>query len=102
MDDEEFSDSEMWHAHKEAGQQKRAHNRESSPKALSSAGISYIEHNGGAHLVCTHKGFTADFWPGTGKFIFRTKGGKGRGVKNLINRYRGFQNGTSENKVHRA
>ena len=58
---------------------KRTSNRESSAEILKENGIDFVSHNGGAHLVVNG---SIDFWPGTGKFMVRTNGGKGRGVFN--------------------
>ena len=65
-------------------QEKRANNRESSPKILDQAGLLYMTHNKGAHLVVEGECEIADFWPGTGKWIVRVTQQKGRGVRNLV------------------
>jgi hypothetical protein len=62
---------------------KTASNRNSSNLYLRSLGISFSEHNEGAHLVVDHPPRLVDFWPGTGLWIVR-KGKQGRGVKNLV------------------
>lgn len=68
---------------KEASKEKRESNRNSSPAYLERFSIPFETKNGGAHLIVEgSKGFI-DFWPGTGKWIARTKI-KGFGVKNLI------------------
>ncbi len=75
--------SELWEAHKQASQTKRANNRANSATALREANICYETKNGGAHLIVKHDGVVVDFWPGTGKWIVR--GGKtGRGVFKLL------------------
>lgn len=80
---EEMSDSEMWKLYREHSKETREKNRAASPEILKAAGINYISKNGGAHLIVTHNGVTADLWPGTGKWHIRN-GSKGRGVRNLI------------------
>lgn len=58
--------------------EKRELNRTNSKKILQKAGISFTEHNNGAHL----KIGVIDFWPGTG--LFRSPDFEGRGVYELI------------------
>ena len=65
-------------------QDKRALNREQSPKILERAGLLFMAHNNGAHLVVEGENEIADFWPGTGKWIIRVTQQDGRGVRNLI------------------
>ena len=73
----------------EGHKEKTARNRESSARLLRDRGIAFTAHNRGAHLVVTHAGRTADFWPGTGKWIFRGMPGyEGRGVRNLVEKLR--------------
>ena len=76
--------TEMWRAHRQDQQAKRAKNRASSPEMLKQAGITFEVKNGGAHLVVGDW----DFWPGTGLWrARRPKNGrhaKGYGVRNLI------------------
>lgn len=75
---------------RKASQDKRAHNREQSPKMLGERGIAFRALNGGAHLVVEHNGRTVDFWPGTGRW--KVRGGTGgRGVRSLINRLTGVK-----------
>lgn len=85
--------SAYWHDVKSAlagmSQDKRAGNRENSPKLLDAAGIAYTVHNGGAHLIVRHVGITVDFWPGTGMWTPRKGSPKPRqkeprGVRPLI------------------
>ena len=75
---------ELFNAMRVAGRERRASNRETSPAILREHGISFEVKNDGAHLVVKHNGFTADFWPGTGKYQVRTKGWYRRGVFNLL------------------
>ena len=64
-------------------QQKRESNRIRGVELLNKHGIAFVAKNDGAHLIVTHNGRTADYWPGTGKFIFRDRG-KGRGIFSLL------------------
>ena len=63
---------------------KTRHNRQSSAGLLRRHGVVFSEHNRGAHLVVYGDRVVVDFWPGTGKYIVRESGEKGRGVKNLL------------------
>ena len=50
----------------------RTQRRGNAPDLLDKAGVSFTEHNEGAHLVLdTHLGFV-DFWPGSGRWKTRT------------------------------
>lgn len=70
---------------KKISQERRASNRERSANMLVELGVSFESKNSGAHLIVSHNGITADFWPGTGKFIPRAPGSRhGRGVFNLL------------------
>jgi hypothetical protein len=69
---------------REENKKKRENNRMQSTAILLNRKIDFTIHNNGAHLVVTHKNHTVDFWPGTGKFIFRDNNYTGRGVFNLI------------------
>ena len=73
-----------WGAMAEAGQQKRASNRRSSADILTAREIAFTSNNAGAHLIVTHNGKTADFWPGTGKWRIRGTEPYKRGVFPLI------------------
>lgn len=70
-------------AWKQARIEKRAANRDAGAKYLADMGILFTACNDGAHLIVTHMGKTADYWPGTGKFKVR-EGKWGRGVTNLV------------------
>lgn len=61
-----------------------AYNRAQSAKVLTDKGISFTTANNGAHLVVSHYGKVADFWPGTGKYQIRGSDVYRRGVFNLI------------------
>lgn len=74
---------EEFKAMKEESQERRAKYRDQSPGMLENEYIPYISKNGGVHLIVGNEDNLVDFWPGTGKWISR-KGGKGRGVHNLI------------------
>lgn len=74
---------EFWRYVNAARQEKRADNRESSPKVLKEKGIEFTEHNNGAHLVVKKGAELIDFLPGTGKWISR-KGKRGHGVFKLV------------------
>jgi len=72
-----------WKGESEA---RRADNREKSAVILAERGIQFETKNMGAHLIVSHDGKVADFWPGTGKYIPRGGGRPGRGVFNLLKR----------------
>lgn len=74
-----------WASIAEAGKERRASNRRSSADVLAAQGIAFEAKNAGAHLIVTHNGKTADFWPGTGKWAIRARDVKyKRGVFPLI------------------
>lgn len=68
----------------ESSQDKRAYNRENSNRLLRENGYQFEEKNGAAHLIVQTMRGIVDFWPGTGKFIFRESRFEGRGVFNLM------------------
>jgi hypothetical protein len=68
----------------EKSKNKRARNREWSANFLESKGIHFETKNNGAHLIVKHGHITADFWPGTGKWIDRAIGIYSRGVRKLV------------------
>lgn len=86
---------------KEDSQQRRARNREWSAAFLEENGIRFESKNLDAHLIVTHAGRTADFWPGTGLYAIREGGRfgtvpqgirrKGRGVRNLLRQLRALE-----------
>lgn len=79
--------SEIFAGHRKHGQDKRANNRLSSTEILIERGINFESKNGGIHLVVHYASGVIDFWPSTGKFIFRDKKlTEGRGVFNLLKR----------------
>jgi hypothetical protein len=64
-------------------QEKRWSNLEWSTNYLKEVGIPFTSHNGGVHLIIDGPDGWIDFWPSTGKWIFRS-GEKGRGIQNLF------------------
>ena len=78
------NDTEMWQADREESMRRRARNREGSAGILWQAGIAFDARNDGAHLIVHGPAHTTDFWPGTGKYIRRSDGRTGRGVRNLL------------------
>lgn len=75
---------EIYGAMHEAGRERRASNRESTPDVLRAHGIAFEVKNGGAHLIVNHNNKVADLWPGTGKYQVRGSGKYRRGVFNLL------------------
>lgn len=69
---------------KQQSQERRANNRNCGAEILRARGIQYDVRNDGAHLIVTHNGITADFWPGTGKYRIRPSGNYKRGVFKLV------------------
>ena len=76
--------AEYWRDVREYGQEKRARNRESSAEILREVGIEFTALNSGAHLFVRGRAGEADFWPGTGLWVMRGTGRRGRGVWRLI------------------
>jgi hypothetical protein len=84
-EDTEFTDAELYKIQREESKVKRAKNREASSQMLRNAGIEFISHNFGDHLIIRLKpGVVFDFWPGTGKWILRGSKVYKRGVRNLL------------------
>lgn len=71
-------------AMKEASVARRASNRETSAEVLRRHDVAFVSRNDGAHLIVSHAGKTADFWPGTGKYRVRGTDDYRRGVFNLL------------------
>lgn len=69
---------------KQRTQDKRASNRNNSAAYLDYKEIIYQEKNNGAHLIVEGNVGYIDFWPGTGRWIDRSSGTKGFGVRNLV------------------
>lgn len=82
------SDDDIWKAHNAASKERRARNREQSPKILQNRRIPFTVHNNGWHLVVMG---SVDFWPGTGLWRVRNTKQQGRGVMNLIRMIRNTQ-----------
>ena len=76
--------AETFRLMKERNKAKKLSNLEYSTQLLIDKGIEFKSKNGGVHLIVSHNGIIADFWPSTGKFQIRGKG-YSRGVKNLLN-----------------
>ena len=91
-DDDNMGD--MWREIRLQRQEKRASNRESSAQMLLEHGIHFTSNNGGAHLIVQGPTCFIDFWPGTGKWIFRGSGKYQIGVRNLIGAIKRAQGNT--------
>ncbi len=65
----------------ERHKEKTASNRRTSAEVLERRGVPFVSKNDGAHLIINNQ---IDFWPGTGLWIVRQSGKKGRGVFNLL------------------
>ena len=70
---------------KKAKQNKRWANLKWSTAYIKELGFPFESKSGGIHLIIDGPDCKIDFWPSTGKWIFRT-GERGRGVKNLVNK----------------
>lgn len=77
----------------EHNREKKRNNMEQSTKILRDRGINFQSKNNGVHLIVEHNGCTVDFWPSTGKFMFRKENFVGRGVFNLLKRLQKVANG---------
>ncbi len=75
--------AEDYRAMREDSQSRREKNRQNSAQFLRDNGIQFVSRNHGAHLIID-AGEIIDFWPGTGKWIYRQKPRLGRGVKELM------------------
>lgn len=78
---------ELFNAAREAGRERRASNRETTPEVLRRHGVAFDSKNEGAHLVVRHGEWVADLWPGTGKYQVRRGKWRSpyrRGVFNLL------------------
>ncbi len=65
-------------------QAKKLRNKQDSTDILLTNGLEFDSHNNGVHLVVKHNGNFVDYWPSTGKFIFRGTKVTGRGIFNLL------------------
>jgi hypothetical protein len=61
----------------------RDERRTKAPAALTRRGIEFESKNEGAHLIVKGPHGLIDYWPGTGRWIDRSKG-KGFGFRELI------------------
>lgn len=68
----------------EGHKQKTAANRANGARFLTERGIRFASHNKGAHLVVGQWPEAVDYWPGTGLWIVRQTGKKGRGIFSLL------------------
>ena len=66
MRDIERTEALSWKVESEA---RRADNREKSAVILADRGIQFETKNMGAHLIVSHDGKVADFWPGDRKSV---------------------------------
>jgi len=71
---------------------RKRNNMNGSMIMLGKNGINYVSKNDGVHLIVSHKGRIADFWPSTGKFNIRGDSRYFRGVRLLIKILRGDYN----------
>lgn len=83
---------ETFNAMREDSKHRRSDNRKNAVMLLNQNKTKFVIKNGGAHIVINdpYRGFV-DFWPGTGKYIFRTHqecnkraNVTGRGIFNLM------------------
>lgn len=73
----------------DARRDKRWANVDAAEHILKSKSIDFEVKNMGVHFIVRHNGYTVDFWPSTGKWIFRKADKKGRGIHNML---RGLEN----------
>jgi hypothetical protein len=77
-------EAKAWEESHRGNWDKRAKNREWSTNRLIELGVNFESKNDGAHLIVRHGENVVDFWPGTGKYIFRKSSTKGRGINRLL------------------
>lgn len=65
-------------------QENKAHNIRESVALLELCKIPFVTTNEIHYIITTHEGIIIDFWPSTGKYIYRTTKKIGRGVFNLL------------------
>ena len=73
-----------WEYIKEEGRQRKERNKDWSTNRLKQLGIEFESCNDGVHLIVSHNGKVADFWPSTGKYKLRDQSEYKRGIKKLI------------------
>jgi hypothetical protein len=76
--------SEMWRERREYKQKKKRSNLAHSTAQLTSAGLPFVSHNSGVHLVLMKGEQAVDFWPSTGLWWIRGTSNKRRGIQKLI------------------
>lgn len=76
--------TEFWRDIRHERQERRASNKERGAFQLKSRGFKFEEKNDGQHLIVFHKGRVADYWPSSGRWIFRNTKENGYGVFNLM------------------
>lgn len=104
--------AEMFQAMKEASQEKRAGNRENGPKVLMQNGFGFQIKNNGAHIIVDRiknldsennsLKYFVDYWPGTGKWIFRKLDLNGRGVFNLVKKLKELNGGKHDSNSKKS
>jgi hypothetical protein len=70
---------------KEIRQRKRASNRLNSTNLLIDFGVSFTQHNHGAHIIIQGRKPEVDFWPGTGRWRVRGEERARYGIRALLN-----------------
>ena len=76
---------ELYDQQKADGRDRKSRNKDWSTKHLAELEIPFTSHNEGVHLVVAEM---VDFWPSTGKWMFRNGKSVGRGIKPLIKELR--------------
>lgn len=76
--------AEAMGARKAVEQHRRSQERESAPKQLALAGISFKSFNDGAHLRIHARGVDIDFWPGTGRWKVCGNKKSRHGIESLV------------------
>jgi hypothetical protein len=66
-----------WRAQREGAREEKAGRRDHVAARLEEFGVPVVSKNGGTHLILFDG--VVDYWPGTGVYIFRKDGGRGRG-----------------------
>lgn len=72
---------DLWRDVREESQQRRGRNRAHGEHLLRHRGVPFVSHSNGVHLVVAER---FDYWPGTGLWIERSTGKRGRGIRNLL------------------
>ena len=74
-------DTDAYREKRKESQERRATYRENAEKILTENGIDFIQHTKAHYSIQDRK---YDLWPGTGLWIERATGKRGRGIFNLI------------------